>query len=152
MYKKKEKKENKAKAGSLHDNQKQTTLSFAQKTVKDNITDQATMNEFDITKHGNSLFLVFDSLCGNLFLCVGYVLVKGELKYRTPDNVLHPATGVDSFGPFKCASEPRNFYRFNSFKKPTQDGGCRSVFDQDCDVGFGGKDGVETYKSVDFDI
>lgn len=59
MYKKKEKKENKVKAGSPHDSQKQTTLSFAHKTVKNNILDQPTMNEFDITKHGNILFFSF---------------------------------------------------------------------------------------------
>ena len=31
----------------------------------------------------------------------GYCLLKSELMYKTPDGVLHKATGVDTFGPFK---------------------------------------------------
>lgn len=32
----------------------------------------------------------------------GYCFLKSELMYKTPDGVLHKATGVDEFGPFKC--------------------------------------------------
>ena len=83
--------------------------------------------------------------------------MRGELKYRTPDNVLHPATGVDSFGPFKEKSQFKSRfhgYHNNMYKKQmnAQNPFDQSLFGQECDVGFGGKDGLETYKTVDFDL
>jgi hypothetical protein len=42
----------------------------------------------------------------------GYRLVKGSLMYRTPDGKLLPATGVDSFGPFK---DPPKTWGFKPF-------------------------------------
>jgi hypothetical protein len=38
----------------------------------------------------------------------GYCFVRSELMYRTPDDQLLKATGVDEFGPFKSAPVRRN--------------------------------------------
>ena len=41
----------------------------------------------------------------------GYIRVKGNVYFRTPDGVLHPCTGVDEFGPFKLAAD--TYFRKN---------------------------------------
>lgn len=52
---------------------------------------------FDVTRHG-------------------YYRVKGQLMYRFPDGSLHPATGVDEFGPFDEAPMP-SYWDRNKFIK-----------------------------------
>ena len=41
----------------------------------------------------------------------GYYRVKGQLMYRFPDGSVHPATGVDEFGPFPDAPFITNTWR-----------------------------------------
>ena len=53
---------------------------------------------FDVTKHG-------------------YFLRNGALIFRMPDGTFVPATGVDSFGPFKDAPRGYVYYNNNNWKK-----------------------------------
>jgi hypothetical protein len=62
--------------------------------VSDPITDGKISHLFDIDRHG-------------------YFFVNSRLMYRTPDNVLHPATGVDEFGPFESAPVTKGWFGSN---------------------------------------